>query len=46
MAFTYKGLSAQLSRHIVTSEEIDRQLIAHSTYRKRDAVVCKIETVE
>ena len=26
MAFTYKGLQAQYSRHIVTSEEIDRQL--------------------
>ena len=26
MAFTYKGLSAQLTRHIVTNEEIDRQL--------------------
>ena len=26
MSFTYKGLSAQYSRHIITSEEIDRQL--------------------
>jgi trigger factor len=26
MSFTYKGLSAQLTRHTVTSEEIDRQM--------------------
>ena len=26
MSFTYKGLEAQYSRHIVTGEEIDRQL--------------------
>ena len=26
MSFTYKGLSAQLNRHIVTDEEIDRQI--------------------
>ncbi len=26
MSFTYKGLTAQYSRHIVTGEEIDRQL--------------------
>lgn len=26
MAFTYKGLSGELSRHIVTDEEVDRQL--------------------
>ena len=26
MSFTYKGLTAQYSRHIVTDEEIDRQL--------------------
>ena len=26
MSFTYKGLSAQYSRHIITSEEIDRQM--------------------
>ncbi len=26
MEFTYKGLSAQLSRHIVTDEEVERQL--------------------
>ncbi|MBO7185230.1 MAG: trigger factor, partial [Oscillospiraceae bacterium] len=26
MGFTYKGLQAQLTRHIVTSEEIDRQM--------------------
>ena len=26
MAFTYKGLQAQYSRHIVTGEEIDRQM--------------------
>jgi len=27
MSFTYKGLSAQLEKHIVTPEEIDRQLV-------------------
>ena len=27
MSFTYKGLKAQFSRHIVTGEEIDRQLL-------------------
>ena len=26
MAFTYKGLAGELSRHIVTDEEVDRQL--------------------
>ena len=26
MAFTYRGLEAQLSRHMVTSEEVDKQL--------------------
>ncbi len=26
MSFTYKGLSAQLDRHIVTDAEVDRQL--------------------
>ena len=26
MSFTYKGLQAQYSRHIVTGEEIDRQM--------------------
>ena len=26
MSFTYKGLSARLNRHIVTDEEVDRQL--------------------
>ena len=26
MSFTYKGLQAQMSRHIVTEEEIDRQI--------------------
>lgn len=26
MSFTYKGLTAQLTRHIVTDEELDRQL--------------------
>ena len=26
MSFTYKGLTATLDRHIVTGEEIDRQM--------------------
>ena len=26
MSFTYKGLKAQLSRHIVTDTELDRQI--------------------
>ena len=26
MAFTYKGLEAQYSRHIITDEEVDRNL--------------------
>ena len=26
MSFTYKGLSATLDRHIITTEEIDRQM--------------------
>ena len=26
MSFTYKGLKGQLSRHIVTDEEVDRQI--------------------
>ena len=26
MSFTYKGLSAQLNRHIITDEEVDRQI--------------------
>ena len=33
MSFTYKGLSAQLNRHIVTDEEIDRQIM--SDYRQK-----------
>ena len=39
MAFTYKGLSAQLSRHIVTSEEIDRQLQRLQQQNPRIALV-------
>ena len=26
MSFTYRGLKAELDRHIVTGEEIDRQM--------------------
>ena len=26
MGFTYKGLKAQTSRHIITDEELDRQI--------------------
>ena len=26
MSFTYKGLTAELTRHIVTDAEVDRQL--------------------
>ena len=39
MAFTYKGLSAQLSRHIVTSEEIDRPLQRLQQQNPRIALV-------
>ena len=26
MSFTYRGLEAELNRHIVTEEEVDKQL--------------------
>ena len=39
MAFTYKGLSAQLERHTVTGEEIDRQLHRLQQQTPRIAVV-------
>lgn len=42
----YKVDTYLVKYHKETGDEIDRQLIAHSTYRKRDAVICKIETVE
>ena len=39
MSFTYKGLSAQLERHTVTGEEIDRQLQRLQQQTPRIAVV-------
>ena len=39
MTFTYKGLSAQLERHTVTGEEIDRQLQRLQQQTPRIAVV-------
>ena len=39
MSFTYKGLSAQMSRHIVTGEEIDRQLHRLQQQTPRIAVI-------
>ena len=39
MAFTYRGLTAKLDRHIVTGEEIDRQLQRLQQQTPRIAVV-------
>ena len=39
MSFTYKGLSAQLTRHAVTGEEIDRQLQRLQQQNPRIALV-------
>ncbi len=39
MSFTYKGLSATLSRHIITSEEVDRQIEKLRTSNPRIALV-------
>ena len=39
MSFTYKGLSAELTRHIVTDEETDRQLQRLLQQNPRVAVV-------
>jgi trigger factor len=39
MTFTYKGLSAQLERHTVTGEEIDRQLQRLQQQTPRIAVI-------
>ena len=39
MSFTYKGLSAQLTRHTVTGEEIDRQLQRLQQQNPRIALV-------
>ena len=39
MSFTYKGLQAQYSRHLVTSEEIDRQLQRLQQQNPRIALV-------
>ena len=39
MAFTYRGLTAKLDRHIVTDEEVDRQLQRLQQQTPRIAVV-------
>ena len=39
MAFTYKGLKAQLDRHIITDEEIDRQIHRLQQQNPRIAVI-------
>ena len=39
MSFTYRGLKADLQRHIVTSEEIDRQLTRIQQQNPRIAIV-------
>ena len=39
MSFTYKGLKAQLSRHIVTEDEVNRQLHRLQQQNPRIAVV-------
>ena len=39
MSFQYKGLSAQLSKHIVTDEEIDRQIQRLQQQNPRIAIV-------
>ena len=39
MQFTYRGLKAELNRHIVTDEEIDRQIEKLQQSNQRIAVV-------
>ena len=39
MQFTYRGLSAQMSRHIITDEEVDRQIQRLQQQNPRIAVV-------
>ena len=39
MQFTYKGLTAQMSRHIITGEEVDRQIQRLQQQNPRIAVV-------
>ena len=39
MEFTYKGLKAQMSRHIITGEEVDRQIQRLQQQNPRIAVV-------
>ena len=39
MAFTYKGLQTQYTRHLVTSEEIDRQMHRMQQQNPRIALV-------
>ena len=39
MAFTYKGLQAQLKKHIVTDEELDKQIERVRAQNPRIAVI-------
>ena len=39
MAFTYKGLTAELSKHIVTDEEVDKQIERVRSQNPRIAVI-------
>ena len=39
MSFTYKGLSAEMTRHVVTDEEVDRQMQRLLQQNPRIAVV-------
>ena len=39
MAFTYKGLTAQLKKHIVTDEELDKQIERVRAQNPRIAVI-------
>lgn len=39
MEFTYKGLMAELTKHIVTDEEVDRQIQRLQQQNPRIAVV-------
>ena len=39
MSFTYRGLKAELSRHIVTGEEVDRQLQRMQQQNPRIALI-------
>ena len=39
MQFTYRGLKAQMSRHIITGEEVDRQIQRLQQQNPRIAVI-------